>query len=125
MTNGACGTRWPAAALPSPPPAAAPDAGFRHVAMSMSGCRHTFAVITAIGLSSPIGAPERLEPPPIHCRFRYRFETLSQPVDALRRAAEQHRLLVGRGSGGQAFESVPQDRIARGRPVRREVALEH
>jgi hypothetical protein len=30
--------------------------------MSMSGCRHTFAVITAIGLSSPIGAPERLEP---------------------------------------------------------------
>src|SRR5215471_10025309 len=27
MLNGAGGTRWPAAALPSPPPAAAPDAG--------------------------------------------------------------------------------------------------
>src|SRR6516165_10857286 len=27
MLNGAGGTRWPAAALPSPPPAATPDAG--------------------------------------------------------------------------------------------------
>jgi hypothetical protein len=36
-----------------------------------------------------------------------------QPIDALRRAAEQHRLLGCRRSSCQALESVPQDRIAR------------
>ena len=49
---------------------------------------------------------------------------LGKTVDALGRAAEQLGLFVGRVAGGQAFERVPQDGLARTDAVRREVALE-
>src|ERR1700736_6916377 len=49
---------------------------------------------------------------------------LGETVDALCRAAEQLGLLVGRVAGGQAFEGIPQDGVARTDAVRREVALE-
>src|ERR1700686_3078415 len=49
----------------------------------------------------------------------------NQAINAFRRAAEQHCLLRSRVSGCKAFESVPQDRIARADPVWWEVALKH
>src|SRR3954447_18063279 len=51
--------------------------------------------------------------------------TLGEPIDALRGAAVQLCLLVGREIRGQAFETVPQNRVARTHPVRRKIALEH
>ena len=58
-------------------------------------------------------------------RSNNRHRDLGETVDALGCAAEQLGLFVGRVAGGQAFESVPQDGVARTDAVRREVALEH
>src|SRR5438132_11171909 len=58
-------------------------------------------------------------------RSNSRHRDLGETVGALCRAAEQLSLLIGRVAGGQAFEGVPQDGIARTDTVRREVALEH
>src|SRR6516225_5861860 len=70
------------------------------------------------------GAADRPGPPPPNFPSG-NASISSQPIDAFCGAAEQHRLLVGRGAGCQAFEGVPQDRIARAGAVRRKVALEH
>src|SRR5215469_2308966 len=51
--------------------------------------------------------------------------SLCQPIDFLRGAREERRLLGGGAAGGDAFESVPQRGVAATAFVDREVALEH
>src|ERR1700736_2586301 len=50
---------------------------------------------------------------------------LWQLVEPPCRVAEQQRLLVGRGTGGEPLEGVPVGRVAAGNLVDRKVALEH
>src|SRR3954454_22516600 len=71
--------------------------------------------------------PARMDPV-VHTSPRWLLwqpAPLDQTVHALRRAAKELRLFVGRVTGCQAFEGVPQHRVARTDAVRRKIALEH
>src|SRR5260370_27678613 len=79
--------------------------------------------------SLTVGWAERSEAHAERYRWARRFAPLPtllrQLVKPPRRVAEQHRLFVCRGAGGQALEGVPVGRVGAGNLVDREVALEH
>ena len=48
-------------------------------------------------------------------------EQMLEPIDPRRRIVEQLGFFVGRISGGEALEGIPEDVVAAGHPVNREV----